>query len=133
MRRDAFFEFRAVNMVHLVEPQHLFVPALLDVFSEAGIHVDYATNSVEPRRLLDDAPDIVFIDTDFLDEPLEAVRITHVLVPNARVIVYSSAHSDVIIRAFQAAGAHRVLDKSADRPQIVRDLRSVLQERRRHA
>ena len=118
------------TIVHLIEPQHLFVPALVDVFSEAGLFVDYVGAELDPRRLLDDQPDLVFLDTDFINEPLEGVRLAHVLVPRAQIYVYSSATSDAITRAFMSAGADVVMEKSTDRRTIVQGLREVARRRR---
>jgi DNA-binding NarL/FixJ family response regulator len=108
----------------------LFVPALLDVFTEAGLTVDYVGAEIDPRKLLDDQPDLVFLDTDFLENPLEDVRVAHVLVPKAKICVYSTAHSETISRAFVSAGAEMVLEKSADRRTIVQGLREVDRRRR---
>jgi len=128
------FDAPGRTVVHLIEPQHLFVPALIDVFSEAGLFVDFVGAQIDPRRLLDDQPDLLFIDTDYLDEPLEGIRVAHVLVPKAQICVYSSAHSEAITRAFVAAGADVVLEKSADRRAIVQGLREVERRRReRHS
>lgn len=128
------FDAGGRTVVHLIEPQHLFVPALIDVFSEAGLFVDYVGAELDPRRLLDDQPDLVFIDTDYLSEPLESVRVSHVLVPTAQIYVYSSAATDAIVSAFTAAGADVVLEKSADRRSIVQGLREVDRRRRqRHS
>ncbi len=124
------FEATGRTVVHLIEPQHLFVPALVDVFTEAGLFVDFVAAQVDPRKLLDDQPDLVFLDTDFIDEPLESVRLAHVLAPKAQIYVYSSATSDTIARAFTAAGADVVLEKSADRRQIVQTLHDVDRRRR---
>lgn len=124
------FETTGRTVVHLIEPQHLFVPALVDVFTEAGLFVDFVGAQVDPRKLLDDQPDLVFLDTDFIDEPLESVRLAHVLAPKAQIYVYSSATSDTIARAFTAAGADVVLEKSADRRQIVQTLHDVDRRRR---
>ncbi len=118
------------TVVHLIEPQHLFVPALIDVFSEAGLFVDFVGPAIDPRRLLDDQPDLVFLDTDYLDEPLEAVRLAHVLAPNAKIFVYTGVTTDTISRAFHAAGADVVLEKSADRRTVVQSLREADPRRR---
>ncbi|MBV8529727.1 MAG: hypothetical protein JO104_00295 [Candidatus Eremiobacteraeota bacterium] len=125
------FDTTGRTVVHLVEPQHLFVPALIDVFNEAGLFVDFVSAQIDPRKLLDEQPDLVFIDTDFIDEPLESVRLAHVLAPKAQIYVYSSAMNDTVSRAFTAAGADVVLDKSAERRHIVRSLHDV-ERRRRH-
>lgn len=124
------FDATGRTVVHLIEPQHLFVPALVDVFTEAGLFVDFVAAQVDPRKLLDDQPDLVFLDTDFIDEPLESVRLAHVLAPKAQIYVYSGATSDAITRAFTAAGADVVLEKSADRRQIVQTLHDVDRRRR---
>lgn len=118
------------TVVHLIEPQHLFVPALLEVFTEAGLSVDFVGAEIDPRKLLDDGPDLVFLDTDFLANPLEDVRVAHVLVPKAKICVYASAPSEAISRAYIAAGAEMLLEKSADRRTIVQGLREVDRARR---
>jgi DNA-binding NarL/FixJ family response regulator len=112
---------------HLIEAQHLFVPTLVEVFAEAGISVEYAGPSLDPRKLLDDEPDLVFLDADFIDEPLEGVRLAHVLLPKAHICVYASSANEVRARAFAAAGADVVLEKTAERHAIVDRLRAVLQ------
>ncbi len=121
------------TVVHLIEPQHLFVAALVDVFSEAGLFVDYVGATIDPRRLLDDQPDVIFLDTDYLEDPLDAVRLARALAPKANVYVYSSGASDAVVRAFCVAGADTVLEKSADRRAIVQGLREAVRRRsRRH-
>jgi DNA-binding NarL/FixJ family response regulator len=124
------FDAGGRTVVHLIEPQHLFVPALIDVFSEAGLFVDYVGAELDPRRLLDDQPDLVFIDTDFLPEPVETVRVAHVLVPNAQIYIYSSTLTDAVVAGYSSAGADLVLEKSADRRAIVQGLREVDRRRR---
>lgn len=119
------------TVVHLIEPQDLFVPALVDVFNEAGLQVDAVGPAIDPRRLLDDKPDLIFFDTDFLDKPLEDVRLAHMLVPKAAIYVYASARTDAMVRAYVAAGAAVVLQKSADRRSIVQGLRAFDQLQRR--
>lgn len=120
--------------VHLIEPQQLFVPALVDVFTEAGLFVDHVAAQIDPRLLLDKQPDLVFLDTDYIDEPLETVRLSHVLAPQAQIFVYATAPSDAVLRAFTAAGADVVLEKSADRRHIVQSLHLVERRRRqRHS
>jgi DNA-binding NarL/FixJ family response regulator len=115
------------KMVHLIEAQHLFVPTLVEVLEEARLTVNHVGAALDPRRLLDDDPDIIFLDADFLEEPLEGVRLAHVLVPKARICVYASATNPVRKRAFASAGADLVLEKTADRRQIVRELQAIAQ------
>ncbi|MDQ2872947.1 MAG: hypothetical protein M3R35_07465 [Candidatus Eremiobacteraeota bacterium] len=118
------------TIVHLIEPQQLFVPALVEVFSEAGLAVDHVAAQVDPRLLLEKQPDLVFLDTDYINEPLENVRLSHVLLPQAQIFVYATAPSDAIFRAFTSAGADVVLEKSADRRAIVQALYLVERKRR---
>lgn len=118
------------TVVHLVEPQQLFVPALVDVFSEAGLAVDHVAGQLDPRLVLEKQPDLVFLDTDYIKEPLDTVRLAHVLVPDAQIFVYVTSPSDAVFRAFTAAGADVVLEKSADRRAIVQALHLVDRRRR---
>ena len=113
------------TIVHLIEPQHLFVSVLIEVFTEAGLSVDHVASEIDPRRLLEDQPDLVFLDTDYIEQPLEAVRLSHVLAPRAKICVYTSARTDAITRAFVAAGADSVLEKAAERRAIVQNLREL--------
>jgi DNA-binding NarL/FixJ family response regulator len=124
------FDATGRTVVHLIEPQHLFVPALIDVFTEAGLFVDFVSAQIDPRKLLDDQPHLVFLDTDFIDEPLENIRLAHILAPGAQIYVYSSDTNDAISRAFMAAGADIVLKKSAERRHIVQSLHEVERRRR---
>ena len=124
------FDGTGRTVAHLIEPQHLFVPALVDVFSEAGLFVTFVGSTLDPRQLLDDQPDLVFIDTDFVPEPLDVVRLARVLVPNGQIYVYATAPSETIARAFTTAGADMVFEKSADRRAIVQGLREVDRLRR---
>jgi DNA-binding NarL/FixJ family response regulator len=118
------------TVVHVVEPQDLFVPALLDVFSEAGLFVDHVSRAVDPRRLLDAQPHVVFLDTDYLPDPIESVRLAHVLVPHAQIFVYSHATTEALRRSFTGAGAEVVFTKSAPRGEIVAGLREAERHRR---
>jgi len=118
-------------IVHVVEPQHLFVPSLVDVFSEAGLTVDAVVERVDPRALLDDEPDIVFIDADFVNGPVDAVRLVHYLLPKAQVVVYAGELQARETRAYVAAGATVLLPKHLERRSVVLGLREV--ERRRIA
>jgi hypothetical protein len=116
---------RARAVVHVVEPQELFVPTLIDVFQEAGLGVDRVDDEVLPQVLLEEQPDLLFIDADYLADPLRAVRLAHVLVPDATIFVYGGAGGNSAARdAFIAVGATVVLTKSAERASIIEALRS---------
>ncbi|HEX8805830.1 MAG TPA: hypothetical protein VF741_02730 [Candidatus Aquilonibacter sp.] len=108
--------------VHIVEPQDLFVPTLIEVFEEAGLHVDRVDDDIHPQVLLDAQPDVLFIDADYLVNPLRAIRLAHVLVPSAKIFVYGGVGCNAR-DAWIAAGASVVLAKSAERASIVEALR----------
>ncbi len=110
-------------IVHIVEPQDLFVPTLIDVFEEAGLHVDRVDDEIHPQTLLDEQPDVLFIDADYLVDALRGIRLAHVLVPGARIFVYGSVGGSSAREAWIAAGASVVLAKSAERASIVEALR----------
>ncbi|MGB6987175.1 MAG: hypothetical protein WBD74_14480 [Candidatus Aquilonibacter sp.] len=116
---------RARAIVHVVEPQDLFVPTLIDVFIEAGLGVDRVDDDIHPQVLLEEQPNVLFIDTDYLADPLRAVRLAHVLVPGATIFVYGALTGSGAREAFIAAGASTVLAKSAERASVVEALQSV--------
>jgi len=111
------------GVVHVVEPQDLFVPTLIDVFSEAGLFVDRVGERIDPQVLLEEQPDLLFVDADYLEDPLRLIRLARVLVPDARIVIYSGAAECGLHDAFLAAGASSVLAKSAERASIVQALR----------
>ncbi|HTZ54543.1 MAG TPA: hypothetical protein VMB20_05725 [Candidatus Acidoferrum sp.] len=113
------------GVVHIVEPQDLFVPTLIDVFEEAGLPVDRVDDDIHPQVLLEEQPDVVFVDADYLTDPLRSVRLAHVLAPDAVIFVYGGAEGRRAREAFIAAGASLVLAKSTGRDAIVEALRSV--------
>jgi DNA-binding NarL/FixJ family response regulator len=115
---------QARAIVHIVEPQDLFVPTLIDVFEEAGLAVDRVDDDIHPQVLLDEQPDVLFIDADYLVDPTRAIRLAHVLVPGAKIFVYGGVGSSGARDAWIAAGASVVLAKSAERESIVEALRS---------
>ncbi len=112
-------------IVHVVEPQELFVPTLIDVFIEAGLRVDRVVDDIYPQILLEEQPNVLFIDTDYLTDPLRAVRLAHVLVPGATIFVYGGLTGSGAREAFVAAGASTVLAKSAERASVVEALQSA--------
>jgi len=118
------------TIVQLVEPQGLFTQALIDVFMEAGLEVDHTGPELDVRRTIDNPPDIIFFDADYLTQPLEAIRLARVLARNATIIMYTSAAQTAVDEAFGEAGADIVLQKSAERRTIVQRLRTVERERR---
>ena len=118
-------------VVHVVEPQQLFASALAEVFAEAGLTIDYVSVAIDARRTLDDRPDLIFLDTDFLPEPLESIRLVRMLAPRAIIGAYASEGSGSLKPSYAAAGADIVIEKSADRRSIVQGLREMEHLRRR--
>lgn len=110
--------------VHIVEPQELFVPTLIDVFSEAGLFVDRVDESVDPHVLLEEQPHLLFIDTDYVDDPLRAIRLVRMLVAQVRIIAYTES-SRSLDEALLEAGANVVLAKSAERTSVVEAIRGA--------
>jgi len=113
------------GVVHIVEPQDLFVPTLVEVFLDAGLRVNRVDEELDPLVLLEEQPDVLFVDTDYIDDPVRAIRIAHVLVPDAVIVVYSAAVGPSTRAALIAAGASRLVAKSAERDAIVDALRAV--------
>jgi len=118
-------------VVHLIEPQNLFVQALIEVFTEAGLSVDYVAPVIDPRRTLDDNPDLIFVDTDFLPEPLESVSLVRLLAPQAIIATYTSGTSETVRSAFMSSGADVIIEKSAERRSVVQGLREMEHRRKR--
>ncbi|MEO9264309.1 MAG: hypothetical protein ABI282_09455 [Candidatus Baltobacteraceae bacterium] len=110
---------------HVAEPQQIFVPVLVDIFLEAGLFVEHVAAQIDPRLLIDDQPDLVFLDVDYIDQPMESVRVARLLVPRTQIFIFAVAPSDAISRAFTAAGANVVLEKSLDRQRVVQAIHVV--------
>lgn len=108
--------------VFLIEAQALFVPALLEVFSEAGLDLCGVSRDADAHVLVAAQPQIVFIDIDFVaQEPVRLIAVLRSLLPKALIYVYTSIASWVSSRAFP--GANAVFSKHASRQEIVAGLR----------
>ena len=113
--------------VHLIEAQALFVPTLAEVFREAGLDLCSVSNDVDMHKLLDDQPDVLFVDADFVNqEPLRLINALRMLVPNAVICVYTSQRSPDWAKACHFAGATAVFSKHADRREIVDGIQEAL-------
>jgi DNA-binding NarL/FixJ family response regulator len=117
------------GVAHLIEPQGLFVSSLTDLFEEAGLRVSYTGKHLDPRRLLDDTPNIVFIDVDYVDDPFGMLSLARTLVPHAIVCVYAEYRGAGAERAYRAAGADEVFMKTADWAEII----AAIHRRRRNS
>jgi DNA-binding NarL/FixJ family response regulator len=116
---------------HVVEPQHVFVATLIALFRDAGLSIDHIARRPDANALRNDQPDIVFLDTDHLEDPFAAVRLVQSLVPGAQIVVFVGTDDADIHREFLFTGATSVLSKSAERRVNVAGLR--LSEYRRRA
>lgn len=126
--RPAFM--RKSLSVHLIEAQGLFVPTLAEVFGEIGLEVLNVSSTVDVERILEEQPDVLFIDADFVNEdPLRLVNSLRLIVPEAVICVYTGERSPQWARACHFAGATAVFSKNALRGEIVGGMRDALLRR----
>jgi DNA-binding NarL/FixJ family response regulator len=113
--------------VHVIEPQELFVSSLTEVFRDLGLDVDRFSGEANFRQLLEDPPDLVFIDVDFsAQEPLKFITLLRTLLPKSLIAVYTSMRSAEWAKACHFSGANAVLTKAADKDEIVSGLRQMI-------
>ena len=113
--------------VYLIEAQALFVPILAEVFAEIGLELRSVATDVDMHGLLDEQPDVLFVDADFVNqEPLRLVNALRMLVPAAVICVYTSQRSPDWAKACHFAGANAVFSKNADRREIVSGISGAL-------
>ena len=113
--------------VHVIEPQELFVSSLTEVFSDLGLGVDRFSGEPNFRQLLEEPPDLMFIDVDFsAQEPLKFITLLRTLLPKALIAVYTSMRSPEWAKACHFSGANAVLTKAADRGEIVSGLQQMI-------
>ncbi len=113
--------------VHVIEPQELFVSSLTEVFEGLGMAVDRFSAEANFRQLLEDPPDLVFIDVDFsAQEPLKFITLLRTLLPKALIAVYTSMRSSEWAKACHFSGANAVLTKAADKDEVVAGLREMI-------
>jgi len=120
-------EQRTHVKVHVIEPQELFVSSLHEVFGDLGLAVDRFSGEANFRQLLEDPPDLIFIDVDFsTQEPLKFITLLRTLLPKALIAVYTSMRSAEWAKACHFSGANAVLTKAADHAEIVSGLRQMI-------
>lgn len=113
--------------VHLIEAQALFVPTLAEVFIEIGLDLRSVSSDVDMHKLVDDQPDVLFVDADFLNqEPLRLVNVLRILLPESIICVYTSQRSADWAKACHFAGATAVFSKNAHRREIVAGMHDAL-------
>ncbi|HTU82229.1 MAG TPA: hypothetical protein VMF61_08875 [Candidatus Acidoferrales bacterium] len=120
-----------LRSVHLIEAQALFVPILADVFTELGLELTSVSSDIDMHKLLDDQPDVLFVDADFVNqEPLRLINALRMLVPESVICVYTGQRSPDWAKACHFAGATAVFSKNAHRREIVSGMRDALQHER---
>ena len=98
--------------VHVIEPQELFVNSLTEVFKDLGLDVDSFAGEANFRQLIENPPDLLFIDVDFSSqEPLKFITLLRTLLPKALIAVYTSMRSAEWAKACHFSGANAVLTK----------------------
>ena len=113
--------------VHVIEPQELFVSSLTEVFRDLGLGVDRFSGEPNFRQLLEEPPDLIFVDVDFsAQEPLKFITLLRTLLPKTLIAVYTSMRSAEWAKACHFSGANAVLTKAADRGEIVAGLRQMI-------
>jgi DNA-binding NarL/FixJ family response regulator len=113
--------------VHVIEPQELFVSSLTGVFRDLGLEVDRFTGEPNFRLLLEEPPDLIFVDVDFSSqEPLKFITLLRTLLPKSLIAVYTSMRSSEWAKAAIFSGANAVLTKAADHEEIVGGLQQML-------
>jgi DNA-binding NarL/FixJ family response regulator len=113
--------------VHVIEPQELFVQSLTEVFSDLGLQVDVFSAEPNFRQLIEESPDLLFVDVDFSpQEPLKFITLVRTLLPKALIAVYTSMRSAEWAKACHFSGANAVLTKAADADEIVRGLQTMI-------
>ena len=113
----------------LVEPQRIFIPVLWALLERAGFRVEQAVDSLVYAQVVRLQPQAVFIDIDFLEiDPLEAVSVLRMLLPVARIGVYTSTEERAAWhRRIIASGANAIFSKSADERELYDALRTTLE------
>lgn len=115
--------------VYLIEAQTLFVPTLVDVFEEAGFEFRGSSVDTSVRQLLNEPPDIVFVDIDFVSQdPLRLISLLRTLLPETVIYVYTSQTNPDWAAACHGAGASGISSKNASRQEIVAGMRTSLEK-----
>ena len=128
--REVSPSFAAGRSVHLIEAQALFVPTLADVFVELGLQLSGVSNDVDLHGLLEDQPDVLFIDSDYVaQDPLRLVNLLRTVVPEAIICVYTSERESEWAKACHFAGANAVFSKNAVRGEILSGMRDAIVRR----
>jgi len=112
---------------YVVEAQGIFAPFLVAVLADAGLDVVHVGSSMDLQLMSHLAPDLLFVDLDFIDaDPLESIRMTRFMLPHAVICVYTGDSRPAWASACHLAGANCVLTKQADGAEIAQGVRRAL-------
>ncbi len=101
--------------------------SITEVFQELGLDLHGFSAEANFRQLIEDPPDLLFIDVDFSSqEPLKFITLLRTLLPKTLIAVYTSMRSVEWAKACHFSGANAVLTKAADREEIVMGLRQMI-------
>ncbi|MGC1381245.1 MAG: hypothetical protein WA814_09535 [Candidatus Baltobacteraceae bacterium] len=106
------------------------MPTLAEIFLELGLDLRGVSSDVDMLQMLDDQPDVFFVDADFLErDPLHLVNTLRMLVPEAVICVYTGERRPEWAEACHFAGATAIFSKNANRYEIVSGMREALRRR----
>lgn len=112
---------------YVVEAQGIFAPYLVTVLTEAGLDVIHVGSSMDLQLMSQLAPDLLFVDLDYVDaDPLESIRMTRFMLPHAVICVYTGDTRPAWAAACHLAGANCILTKQADGEEIASGVRRAL-------
>ncbi len=110
----------------VIEPQHLFVPALSEMLMNAGLEILKISDNVDLKSILRLRPDVVFGDLDFsTEEPLDIIGTLRSLLPEAIIFIYTARREERWCKLCRQLGAN-VISKSASPSDIVDGLQQIL-------
>ena len=113
---------------YIVEPQTIFVDFLKDVLTDAGLDVLHIDAKIDPAHLLTVQPRMLFVDLDFVEDtdPLEAIRKSRSVLPDALICVYTNEQRPAWADSCRSAGANGVLSKASASPEVAEGLRMMI-------
>ncbi len=104
---------------YLIEPQELFVPALLETVERAGVTVVQVSPAVDVSDLVRIQPKLLFVDIDYLAyDPIATIGTMRTVLPESLICVYTGNANAEWPAACRYAGADGVLFKSASEAEM---------------
>lgn len=112
---------------YIVEKQAFFAPYLASTLAAANLQVSYTSPDIELGYLVKAAPDVVFIDSDFLTaDVLVAIRSVRQCAPQSIICIYSSKIDTDWARDCHIAGANGIFTKFSSREELLAGLSRTL-------